>query len=1107
MTIAYWGTTQAPTPTRMHPSLLLGKNTHRELSELLQAKNHLVVSGASNETAKAMLTSHLLSFQPRQALLVTQNDSSAEGLLHWLHFFGREAHLLHPITDPEGHVLPEQLQMFLVCMEEVEAAEDVFIITRGTWETDFPVYRDLQKRKLTLRRGQAVDFTHFFEDLIERGYRHGDDLYLQPGDYRRIGDTLDIYPIQSLHPYRIVFDFEKVEKVLAVDRDDLSKTSDAGTHVDLLPVSGTSLAPIGGQLASDMLLILDDQDELEPPEGVPLLHFTSFPESTRNHVHLRYLSVLKFYTLTDFLNDLRDKLQQEWNIAIVSKRVDELEEIFKEEHVPHHRIDDEQHEQHDEPTNAPGRVILLPAHDDDLLPHSLQNPDLKCALLTDREIFSLKKGVKQRSVAKLALDFITSLQPGDYVVHMDHGIGHFEGMTQKEVDGIWREYLELTYAGGDKLFTPVDQADKLSKYVHEEGQEPVLTRLGTVEWKRLTEKMRAETKEMAKELLALYAKRARAKGFAFAEDSKVQRAFEEAFPYEETPGQMKAIQDIKADMEGEHPMDRLVCGDVGFGKTEVAMRAAFKAAQGGKQVAVIAPITILADQHYRNFLERMEPFKVRIEMLSRFRTPAEQKRILERLRKGDLDIVIGTHRLLQEDVKFFNLGLVVIDEEQRFGVRQKERFKELRASVDILTLTATPIPRTLNLGLHKLRDITTITTPPPGRLPIITEVRKYSDELVRQAILAELKRKGPARPDGRTGGQAFVLHNRVETIDAFADKLRYLVPEATFIVAHGQLKAEDLEERIIAFKDGKFDVLVSSTIIENGIDLPRANTLVVNEAERFGLSQLYQLRGRVGRSKVQAFAYFLYHTQKLKDDAKKRLRAIVEACELGSGFQVAMRDLEIRGAGEILGASQSGTMQTVGVSHYLRMLKNAVEDLKGGRKESVEEETEVEVMLPVEAFIPAFYITESEEKISVYQKLAGSEDEAILSEFESDLREEYGEPPEQVRNLFDVLRLRMACRRSSVIRVKSEDTKSNGRDIMLTLSARVAATEIMQLITLNPSWKISGNTLRIDEGVLQTRAKAAGRGLLAELTHEVAALEKKRASKQPAASAPTDAGS
>ena len=1057
----------------MKPSLLLGSHTHQELYELLRGKHELVISGASNETAKALLVSHLLHFDLKDAVLVTQNDASVEALRHWLGFFEIATNVLQPVQDEEGNILSDRLQAFLGYMAGPGKGrtETVYLAERATWDGDFPSYAEFQKKKVTLKVGQDVPFTSFVESLIERGYGHGQDIYLHPGEYRRIGDTLDIFPIQSSHPFRVLFDFDKVRQILAVDSNDLSQTADAGKELAIFPALYEKSASLKSQIPDGSMVIYDDQDDLESLKGIQTLHFTAFPESTQNHMHLRYLSVLKFYTLTDFLNDLRDKLQQEWSLLIVTKRADELRTILQEEHIS--TVDHDRRQ---------GAVTIIPATEEDLLPHSLQNPDLKCALLTDREIFTLKKAGKQRSMTKLALDFITSLQPGDYVVHMDHGIGHFEGMTQKTVDDVAREYLELTYAGGDKLFTPVDQADKLSKFVHEEGEEPVLTRLGTVEWKRVSEKMRAETKEIAKELLNLYAKRAKSKGHAYDEDTDMQRKFEEAFPYQETPGQMKAIADIKNDMEGDHPMDRLVCGDVGFGKTEVAMRAAFKAALSGKQVAVIAPITILADQHYRNFKERMKAFPVRVEMLSRFRSVAEQKKTLEGLRKGDVQIVIGTHRLIQDDVQFHNLGLVIIDEEQRFGVKQKEKFKQMRASVDILTLTATPIPRTLNLGLHKLRDITTITTPPPGRLPIITEVRKYSDELVRQAILMELKR----------GGQSFVLHNRVETIDAFCQKLQALIPEAKFVVGHGQLKPEHLEERILAFKEGRYDVLVSSTIIENGIDLPRANTLIVNEAERFGLAQLYQLRGRVGRSKLQAYAYFLYHTQKLKDDAKKRLRAIVEACELGSGFQVAMRDLEIRGAGEILGASQSGTMQTVGVSHYLRMLKHAVEELKSGSHEE-EVEVNVEIQLPVEAFIPSFYIPDEQEKISVYQKLAGSEEESILKEFESDLHDEYGQPPEQVQSLFRVLRLKMACRDAGVQRVKAEDRGRHEFDVVLTLSAHVTAKEIMQVLRRNPQWKISGSTLRISKDSL---TKLAGdRHWMEELTDEVALLKKEKPKK------------
>jgi transcription-repair coupling factor len=1059
----------------MKPSLLIGENTHRDLSDLLIEKRRLIISGASNETAKSLLVSGILSFNPQPTILVTKDSNHTEALAHWLHFFGTEVQTLESVENDNGEIIPSELQKFLLFMKEGHS--NTFLCSRDTWDQDFPLYSHLIEKVLTLTRKQEIHFTSIIETLIDLGYSHGEDLYLHPGEYRRTGDMFDIFPIQSEHPYRISLEFDAIESIISVDANDASVTTPHEGSLDIYPVVYEYTASLKDQLPVDHLLILDDEDDVEPALQTKFLRFTPFPESQENHAHLRYLSVLKFYTLTDFLNDIRDKLQQNWSLVIVTKRLDELKGIFEEEKIPHTIKAVQEH----------GRITLVGAQQNDLLPHSLQNPDLQSALLTDREIFSLKKTGKQRGVQKLALDFITSLVPGDFVVHMENGIGHFEGMTQKEVDDTPREYLELTYAEQDKLFVPVDQADKLSKFVHDEDKEPSLTRLGTQEWKKVTERMQKETQKIAAELLDLYAKRAKAKGYAYKADVTSFKKFSEAFPYQETPGQMKAIEDIVSDMEDEHPMDRLVCGDVGFGKTEVAMRAAFKAVQEGKQVAVVVPITILASQHYENFIKRMDGFNVRIELMSRLRSPKEQKVTLEKLRKGDADIVIGTHRLMQDDVKFLNLGLVIVDEEQRFGVKQKEKFKEMRANVDILTLTATPIPRTLNLGLHKLRDISTITTPPPGRLPIITEVRKYSDALMAQAISFELERSG----------QVYVLHNRVETIDAFADKLRDLVPKGKFIVGHGQLKPEELEKRILGFKKGEYNVLVSSTIIENGIDLPNANSLIVNAAECFGLSQLYQLRGRVGRSKTQAYAYFLYHGAKLKDDARKRLRAIVEACELGSGFQVAMRDLEIRGAGEILGASQSGTMHTVGVSHYLRMLKAAVEDMKAGRTGDVEEEINVEILLPVTAMLPSYYVPDEQERISVYQKLAGSEDEKILQEFKQDLLEEFGTLPEAVVNLFAILELKIACRRSGVQRIKMEEVNQK-QEIVLTLHSSVTAQEIMQILSVSAQWRISGSTLKIFYDQLVTPKLKKSVDWVAELTKHVAALERKKKPKSKA---------
>jgi len=482
------------------------------------------------------------------------------------------------------------------------------------------------------------------------------------------------------------------------------------------------------------------------------------------------------------------------------------------------------------------------------------------------------------------------------------------------------------------------------------------------------------------------------------------------------------------------------------------MRAAFKAVRSGKQVVVISPITILSDQHYRSFKKRMDPFGIRVEMLSRFRTSSEQKKTVQKLESGEVDVVIGTHRLLQADIKFKDLGLVIVDEEQRFGVKQKEVFKQLKSNVDFLTLTATPIPRTLNIALNKLRDISIISTPPPGRLPVITEVRRFSLGLIREAILREKAR----------GGQVYFLHNRVQTIESLAEKLRNLVPEASFEVAHGQLGSGDLEERIVRFKDGKFDVLVSSTIIENGIDLANANTLIVNNAEKFGLSQLYQLRGRVGRGKKQAYAYFLYHGQRLKLDAKKRLKAIVEASELGSGFQIAMKDLEIRGAGDILGAKQHGVINVIGVSYFIRMLNKAVEDLKAGRVMRQEEAEEVMVEIPISAFIPDHYIVNTKEKIAVYQKLSSAGNLENLTSLKEEILEEYGALPVEVVNFFKVIELKILAKKAGIVGIKTEAVyMGNEKEVILHMSNLVKPEYVINLLDFNSNWLISGNKLKI----------------------------------------------
>jgi transcription-repair coupling factor (superfamily II helicase) len=639
-------------------------------------------------------------------------------------------------------------------------------------------------------------------------------------------------------------------------------------------------------------------------------------------------------------------------------------------------------------------------------------------LFTDAEIFGF---IKQRRLVKRRPvphhQFLIELAPGDYVVHVEHGIARFAGVTRMANENSQREYLVLKYAANDRLYVPTDQIDRVNRYVGAGDQPPTLSRLGTQEWSRTKQKVRESVEEVAQELLALYAAREVVPGFAFAPDSVWQQELEASFPYVETPDQMEAQAEVKADMEKASPMDRLVCGDVGYGKTEVAIRAAFKAVTDGKQVAVLVPTTVLAQQHFATFKERLEAFPVRVEVLSRFKTQREQQAIVEGLASGSVDICIGTHRLLQKDIAFKNLGLLIIDEEQRFGVAHKEHLKKMRQEVDVLTLSATPIPRTLHMSLVGVRDMSTMETPPEQRLPIKTHVAQYDERLIREAILRELERNG----------QVFFVHNRVQSIDFIASKLQDLVPEARIAVAHGQMPEGELERVMSDFAEGKSDILVCSTIIESGLDMPNVNTLIVNRADRFGLTQLYQLRGRVGRGANLAHAYFLYDKGKmLTPTAEKRLKTIFEATELGAGFSIALKDLEIRGAGTLLGVRQSGFISAVGFSLYTRLLAEAVEAQRA-RLAGKPEKAKLSPLppptidLPLKAFIPEDYVADVDTRLSLYQKLARVDKLEQIEALTREFGDRFGKLPAEVKNLLYALRIKIRAARAGVESVSTED--------------------------------------------------------------------------------------
>jgi transcription-repair coupling factor (superfamily II helicase) len=613
-----------------------------------------------------------------------------------------------------------------------------------------------------------------------------------------------------------------------------------------------------------------------------------------------------------------------------------------------------------------------------------------------------------RGEVTVHLDF----EPGELVVHVDHGIARFNGMrlidAQDPEQGgtIQREYLELEYAEGDKLFVPVESLDRVQKYVGGSEDRPPLHRLGTGDWERARARARKSVEDVADDLLKMYARRESKPGYAFAPDTPWQAELEESFPYEETPDQLQALADIKADMESERPMDRLLCGDVGFGKTEVALRAAFKAVMSGRQVALLAPTTVLVQQHYQVFRERLKKYPLTIEVLSRFRTEDEQRRTLAGVKAGAVDIVIGTHRLLQRDVRFKRLGLLVIDEEQRFGVMQKERFKRMRANLDVLSLSATPIPRTLHMAVVGIRDMSVIQTPPEDRQPIKTYVTADDDQLVAEVIDRELDR----------GGQVYYVHNRVRSIDRAAQRIGRLVPRARIAIGHGQMEEDDLARVMVDFAAGKHDVLVCTTIIESGLDIPNVNTMVVERSDRFGLSQLYQLRGRVGRAGKRAYAYFLYDPAKsLTEAADKRLDVMSGLHELGQGFKIALRDLEIRGAGNLLGVEQHGAIASVGFEMYLQMLQGAVAKLRSGAEESrvgdVLSTPELSIDLPLDHFVPRSYIRDERLRLDAYRQLAAAEDEAELEGVLRSLRDRYGPPPAQLGNLVYSLRVKLKGQR------------------------------------------------------------------------------------------------
>ncbi|WHH57606.1 transcription-repair coupling factor [Petroclostridium sp. X23] len=740
--------------------------------------------------------------------------------------------------------------------------------------------------------------------------------------------------------------------------------------------------------------------------GLSALSHSSPDYRPKRMINMVTKTLHSFHGKIDFLyDDLKEWKQKKYRIIVLSGTKNRGEQLVKTlndmglNSVYMHQIEE---------LMPKGQITVTHGS----LNKGFEYPLINFVIISDKEIFRQERKVSKSKLRKSAnrIKAFTDLNKGDYIVHQSHGIGQYVGIEKLMVEGAAKDYLKIKYNGEDFLYVPASQLDLIQKYIGADGKAPRLNKLGGSDWIKTKNKVKKSVQELAKGLLELYAQRQAVTGYAFSSDTTWQRQFEDTFPYEETTDQMRCIEEVKEDMEKSKPMERLLCGDVGYGKTEVAIRAAFKAVMDGKQVAYLVPTTVLAQQHYNNFMQRMKDFPVKVEMLSRFKSAGEQKHIVKQLKTGEVDIIIGTHRILQKDLQFRSLGLLIIDEEQRFGVTHKEKLKSIKKDVDVLTLTATPIPRTLHMSMIGVRDMSVIEEPPEDRYPVQTYVLEYNYALIQDAIIREINR----------GGQVYYLFNRVKGIHRVAEEIRQMVPEARVAVAHGQMSEHELEEAMLKVLNGEIDVLVCTTIIETGLDIPNMNTIIMEDADRMGLSQLYQLRGRVGRSNRLAYAYLTYRKDKvLQEAAEKRLQAIKEFTEFGSGFKIAMRDLEIRGAGNLLGPEQHGHMEAVGYDMYCKLLEQVVKELKG---EPVAEKTEASIDINVDAYIPENYIKNHSQRLEIYKKISSIADLQDSYDVEEEIEDRYGDLPAEVSNLIKIALLKNL---SSELNISSISQKGN----------------------------------------------------------------------------------
>ena len=1026
-------------------------------------------------SAKSAYAAHVLAKTDKNAVIVVPTTEQVNGWLTDLQYFSPQLrvytyplvqHTVFTTTTKSLELAAKQME----ALTALRGSRQAVVVATAEEAAQFVTApQKIDDAVLSFKVGEDYERESILSGLVSGGYERS-DLVDRRGLFSVRGDIIDIYPLNEKEPIRLEFFGDTLENIRYFN-EQTQKSSIKTDSVRILPFAlaydkddeKTTLLDYG----NNGIIIWDEGNRIKEELK------KSFSESIeRKNEAAKWRSLAgekrtAVQLVLSLLAQSVSELETDETVSITSKTVAGFRKEFTllKDELGHWRERDyriifvisgekraaslngwlKQNEFYALPLTETGKDTGIFISSGEIR-NGFEFPYAKTVVIAEKDIYGTqKKRLRRHTENGQEINAFTDLHAGDYVVHDTHGIGKYVGIKTIETDGVHKDYLEIHYSGHDVLYVPTDQIQFLQRYIGNEGEAPRLSRMGGADWKKARAKAQKSIDNLAEKLVALYAKREITDGYAFPPDTPFQQEFEEAFPYEETQDQLKAVAAIKESMEKPVPMDCLVCGDVGFGKTEVAVRAAFKAVMGGKQVAVLVPTTVLAQQHYQTFSERFRSFGVVCDVLNRFRSIKERKEILQKVEAGQIDVLIGTHSILNKNVKFKDAGLLIVDEEQRFGVAQKEKWKTWATGIDVLTLSATPIPRTLHMSLVHLRQMCLIETPPTERLPVQTYVTEYDGAIVRDAIMREKRR----------GGQVFFVYNRVATMERMKVELEALVPEVTIGMAHGQMTGSVLEANMFDFYEGEYDVLLCSSLVENGLDIANANTIIVYDADRFGLSQLYQMRGRVGRSHRTAYAYFLYRRNKILNEvAEKRLQAVKEFTELGSGFKIAMRDLEIRGAGNLLGREQHGNIAGVGFVMYVQMLEEAVNRLRNeGYTKTVDVRTTLEVR--VDAFIDDTYIEHGGQKIEMYQRLALVRTEEALEELKNELTDRFGKPTRAVQNLLKATHLRIRAQKDLVLSVSQ---KGIGLEFRWKDEASAPRTELFEPVLRKRCKKLPGLT-------------------------------------------------